>query len=52
MSKILTNEQIVAQAKALGVEVAALKAVIEVECKGSGFNTDGSPVILYERHKF
>ena len=52
MSKKLTNEQIFAQAKSLGVEVAALKAVIEVECKGSGFNADGSPVILFERHKF
>ena len=52
MSKKITNDQIVAQAKLLGIEVAALKAVMEVECKGSGFNTDGSPVILFERHKF
>ncbi|TNX94290.1 N-acetylmuramidase family protein [Acinetobacter radioresistens] len=52
MSKNLTTAQIEAQAKALGVEVAALRAVIEVECKGAGFNPDGTPVILYERHKF
>ena len=52
MSKKLTEAQIAAQAKALGIEVAALKAVMEVECKGSGFNTDGSPVILFERHVF
>lgn len=50
MSKKLTEEQIKLQAKAMGVEAAALKAVIEVECKGSGFNLDGSPVILFERH--
>lgn len=50
MSKRLTEAQITAQAKALGIEVAALRAVIEVECKGSGFNVDGTPVILFERH--
>ncbi|PKF35581.1 N-acetylmuramidase family protein [Acinetobacter proteolyticus] len=52
MKKKLTEAQIIAQAKALNVEVAALKAVIQVECKGSSFNSDGTPVILYERHKF
>lgn len=52
MSKKLTEAQIAAQAKALSVEVAALRAVIEVECKGSGFNADGTPVILFERHVF
>ena len=50
MSKKLTEAQIAAQAKALGIEAAALRAVIEVECKGSGFNEDGTPVILFERH--
>lgn len=50
MNKKLTEAQIAAQAKALDIEVAALRAVIEVECKGSGFNTDGTPVILFERH--
>ena len=52
MSKKLTEAQIAAQAKALVIEVAALRAVIEVECKGSGFNADGAPVILFERHVF
>lgn len=52
MSKKLNEAQIAAQAKALGIEVAALRAVIEVECKGSGFNADGAPVILFERHVF
>jgi len=50
MSKKLTEAQIATQAKVLGIEVAALRAVIEVECKGSGFNADGTPVILFERH--
>ena len=52
MSKKLTEAQIQAQALGLGIEVTALKAVIEVECKGSGFNADGTPVILFERHVF
>ncbi len=52
MSKKLNEAQIAAQAKALGIEVASLRAVIEVECKGSGFNADGAPVILFERHVF
>ena len=52
MSKKLTEVQIQAQALGLGIEAAALKAVIEVECKGSGFNADGTPVILFERHVF
>lgn len=50
--KKLTENEIQSQAKALGIEAAALKAVIEVECKGSGFNADGTPVILFERHVF
>ncbi len=50
MNKKLTDQQINDQAKTLGVEVAALKAVIEVECRGSGFNADNTPVILFERH--
>ncbi len=52
MNKKLTTQQIEAQAKTLGVSVPALRAVIEVECKGSGFNADGTPVILFERHVF
>lgn len=50
MSKKLTHEQIVRQAKALGVPVAGLYAVIEVEAKGEGFLSTGHPVILFERH--
>lgn len=49
-SKKLTPADIVASAKDMGIEPAALQAVIVVECAGSGFNDDGSPVILFERH--
>nr|WP_174507558.1 N-acetylmuramidase family protein [Acinetobacter sp. Marseille-Q1620] len=50
MSKKITSQQIQDQAKSLGIETACLHAVIEVECKSSGFNQDGTPVILFERH--
>ncbi|AOA58243.1 N-acetylmuramidase family protein [Acinetobacter larvae] len=50
--KKLTQQQIEVQATALGVSVAALRAVIEVECRNSGFNSDGTPVILFECHVF
>ena len=50
--KTITPDQIKAAAQALDVPVAALKAVMEVECRGSGFNADGTPVILFERHIF
>lgn len=46
------TQQINEQAQKLGIEVATLRAVIEVECKGSGFNADDTPVILFERHVF
>ena len=50
--KKLTLAQIQAQAKSLGVETAALRAVHEVEAKGNGFLASGEPVILFERHIF
>lgn len=51
-SKKLTDAQIRQEAKGLNVEFACLKAVIQVECRGNGFNDDSTPVILFERHKF
>jgi N-acetylmuramidase-like protein len=39
-------------AKALNVEVAAIRAVAEVEAAGAGFLKDGRPAILYEAHVF
>lgn len=43
-------QMIQSEAKRLGVEVAALRAILEKESSGSGFNADGTPKILYERH--
>lgn len=37
-------------AQDLGVPLAAVRAVNEVESRGAGFLPDGRPVILYERH--
>lgn len=37
-------------AKRLGVEVAAVMAVNDVESRGNGFLGSGNPVILFERH--
>lgn len=39
-------------AQDLGAEVAAVRAVCEVEAKASGFLPDGRVLILHERHKF
>lgn len=52
MSKRITLEQITEAAKAINVPTAALQAVMKVEAKGSGFNSDGTPVVLFERHVF
>lgn len=38
--------------KDLGIEVAVLKAVAEVESSGEGFLADGQPKILFEPHIF
>ena len=43
-------QKIQSEAKRLDVEVAALRAILEKESSGSGFNADGTPKILYERH--
>lgn len=48
--KRLKAEDFSAAAEALGVPVAAIRAVTDVESKGSGFHDDGRPLILFERH--
>lgn len=48
----LTDSQIKDIASKHGIEFAVLKAIIEVETKGSGFLSTGEPVILFERHIF
>ncbi|MFB2578936.1 MULTISPECIES: N-acetylmuramidase family protein [unclassified Acinetobacter] len=52
MSKILSLQQINNAAKNLNVPVATLRAVIEVEARGAGFDSEDKPVILFERHVF
>ena len=52
-SKFLSESDLVSAAKALGVELAVMKAVAEVESRGAGFipGTD-KPKILFEGHVF
>jgi hypothetical protein len=48
--KELCEKDLKAAARKLGVQLAAIKAVTEVESKESGFLPSGRPVILFERH--
>jgi hypothetical protein len=52
VSQTLTEADFERAAKALNVEVCAIKAVAEVESAGKGFLADGRPAILYEAHVF
>lgn len=52
MGEKLTNQDVISVAKALNVEVATIKAVYEVESRGSGFLSDLRPKILFEGHVF
>lgn len=49
---MISEQQFINSAKALNVEVAAIKAVAEVESSGDGFLPDGKPKILFEPHIF
>lgn len=49
-SKYLRQSDLMKAAEELGISIAAMLAVNEVESKGTGFLEDGRPVILYERH--
>lgn len=51
-SKKLSKSDIIAVANSLGVEPAAMKAVIDVEAAGEGFDKQGRPTILFEPHIF
>lgn len=48
----LSEAAMIAAAQDLGCEVAAIKAVAEVESRGSGFDAQGRPTVLYERQVF
>ena len=50
--KHLTDADLSRAADVLGVPIACVRAVNEVESRGSGFLPDGRPVILFERHVF
>lgn len=50
VSKLLGHSDIERAAADLGVPVASVLAVNEVESRGNGFLPSGDPVILFERH--
>lgn len=50
-ARFLSEQDLVNAAQQLTIEVAAIKAVNEVESRGRGFLND-HPVILFERHVF
>lgn len=52
MSKKLTNDDLIQASTLLNIPVATIRAVIEVESRGSGFLPTGEPVILFEPHIF
>lgn len=52
MKPLLSEQDLERSAKSLGCEVAAIKAVCQVEAPNGGFLSDGRPNILFERHKF
>lgn len=50
--KFLSERDLIGFASQLGLELAVVKAVNEVESSGKGFLTDGRPKILFEGHVF
>ena len=52
VDKFLKVSDVIQAAELLGVDVAAVKAIIRVESKGRGYLKDGRVLILFERHKF
>ena len=50
--KLLSETDIEQAALRLGVPVASIKAINQVESAGAGFIADGRPKILFERHVF
>ncbi len=51
-NKLMTEDDLRWAATELGCDVAAIKAVCEVEAPRGGFLPDGRVTILFERHKF
>lgn len=50
LPKLLGDADLQRAAQLLDVDLAAIRAVNEVESRGNGFLMDGRPVILFERH--
>ena len=50
--KFLSEQDLIDLSESLGLELAAIKSVNEVESSGRGFLTDGRPKILFEGHIF
>lgn len=50
--KTLSHADILTSAESLGVSVPMVLAVTEVEARKSGFDRNGNPVVLFERHIF
>lgn len=50
--KTLSHSDIIEAAETLGVTVPAVLSVTEVEARKSGFDLNGNPVVLFERHVF
>ena len=48
----VTHDDIRAAAAAINVEAAMIKALSDIESPKGGFNKDGTPKILFERHKY
>ena len=46
------RDDIIAAATRINVPAATIKALSDVESPKGGFNSDGTPKILFERHKF
>ncbi|WP_313401761.1 N-acetylmuramidase family protein [Stenotrophomonas sp.] len=49
-SKLLKRQDLQQAAERLGVPLASVMAVNQVESRGEGFASNGRPVILFERH--
>ena len=48
----LTSADLLAAANKVGVDVATIRAVIEVETAGAGFDAKKRPKLLFEPHVF
>lgn len=52
MTRTLTDQDFRETAENMGVEVAAIRAVAEVESARGGFDEDGRVILRFERHRF